>query len=168
MPRQTHVDESIEIAATPETVYHLVATVDDMARFSPECTGATVREPGRPLTVGDRFTGHNRRNALRRWSTHCTVIVAEPGREFAFTSAAIGLPIATWRYRFEALETGGTRVTETWDDNRGQAMRAIAVVVSGIRDRATHNRQGMRTTLRRLKAHLEDAPAATDPRTADH
>ena len=168
MRHQTHVEESIVIAAPPEAVYDLVSTVTDIGRFSPECTGATLSNPGAPLTVGGRFTGHNRRNAVRRWSTHCTVTAARPGREFAFDSAAIGLPIATWRYRFEALEDGGTRVIETWDDNRGRTMRAIAVIVSGIRDRAAHNREGMRTTLRRLKAHFETASAVPDPRSTNH
>jgi ligand-binding SRPBCC domain-containing protein len=167
MIRRTHVEASIEIAAPPEAVYKLVSNVAGMGRFSPECTGARLRDPRRPLTVGDRFTGHNRKNALRRWSTYCTVTAAEPGSEFSFTSGAIGLPIATWRYRLEPLVNGGTRVIETWDDNRGRLMRAIAVVVSGIRDRATHNHKGMQTTLRRMKAHLEAAPAASDATTSN-
>ncbi|GAB1818237.1 SRPBCC family protein [Herbidospora sp. RD11066] len=156
MARQTHVEETVDIAVPPDTVYSQIVDVTQIGRFSPECTGATVRGSAGPLKAGDRFTGHNRRQSVRRWSTHCTVDTAEAGREFTFTSAAIGLPIATWSYRLEPLDQGAaTRVTEVWDDHRGLFMRVLAVIVSGVRDRAAHNRRTMRLTLRRLKEHLE-------------
>lgn len=156
MTHVVHVEESIDIAAPPELVYDTIVDVARWGRFSPECTGATVVSDRGPLRVGSRFAGHNRRGPLRRWTTHCTVTAAEPGRAFAFDSAAIGLPIASWGYRLEPLDDGaGTRLTEVWHDNRGRLMRVVAVLVSGIRDRATHNRESMRTTLRRLRDHLE-------------
>jgi len=125
-------------------------------RFSPECTGATVLAQDGPLRPGSRFSGHNRRGPVRRWTTHCVVTAADPGRRFTFDSSAIGLAIATWSYHVEPLDGGaGTRLTQTWQDNRGRLMRGIAVIVSGIRDRATHNRASMRTTLQRLREHLE-------------
>ncbi|WDZ82832.1 SRPBCC family protein [Micromonospora cathayae] len=156
MTHVVHVEESIDIAAPPELVYATIVDVTRWGRFSPECTGATVVSGGGPLGVGSRFSGHNRRGPVRRWTTHCRVTVADPGREFAFDSAAIGLPIATWSYRLEPLDGGaGTRLTEVWHDNRGRLMRAIAVLVSGIRDRASHNQQSMQVTLRRLRDHLE-------------
>lgn len=156
MAYDTYVEESIDIAVPPEVVYDTILDITRWGRFSPECTGATVlAEPG-PLRPGSRFSGHNRRNAVRRWSTRCVVTAVEPGRLFTFDSGAIGLAIATWSYRLEPLDGGsGTRVTEIWQDNRGRLMRGIAVVVSGIRDRATHNRGSMQVTLRRLKQHLE-------------
>ncbi|MEV1330426.1 SRPBCC family protein [Micromonospora costi] len=158
MPHVVHVEESIDIAAPPDLVYDTIVDVSRWGRFSPECTGATVVEDDGPLRVGSRFSGHNRRGRVRRWTTHCTVTDVEPGRRFGFDSAAIGLPIASWRYHLELLDDGGTRVTEVWHDNRGRLMRVIAVLVSGIRDRATHNRRSMQVTLQRLKAHLEQRP----------
>lgn len=156
MAHAVHVEESIDIAAPPELVYETIIDVARWGRFSPECTGATVVQDDGPLRVGSKFSGHNRRGRVRRWTTHCTVTHAEPGRRFAFDSTAIGLPIASWSYHLEPLDAGnGTRITEIWHDNRGRLMRTIAVLVSGIRDRATHNRYSMQVTLQRLKSHLE-------------
>lgn len=151
-----HVEESIDIAAPPALIYATIVDVENWGRFSPETTGASCQGDGGELRVGDRFSGHNRRGA-RRWTTHCVVTVADAGRCFEFRSGAVGLAIATWRYELEPTTTG-TRVTEIWHDNRGRLMRVIAVLVSGIRDRATHNSQSMRETLHRLKNHLEHQP----------
>lgn len=160
MAYAVHVEESIDIAAPPQEVYDTIIDVARWGRFSPECTGATVVHGDGPLRVGSRFSGHNRRGRVRRWTTHCTVTAAEPGRTFAFDSAAIGLAIASWSYQLEPIDGGsGTRLTEIWHDNRGRLMRTIAVCVSGIRDRGTHNRHSMQVTLQRLKSHLERTPS---------
>ncbi|MFC0598286.1 SRPBCC family protein [Streptomyces palmae] len=153
------VSETMEIAVPPQLVYDTVTNVAEMGRWSPECTGATVHEAGRAACVGMRFTGRNASHLKKRpWSTNCTVVAAEPGRLFAFSVTAIGLPISIWSYRFEPLDGGAaTRVTETWTDTRGKAMLFIGPKVSGIHDRVTHNRQGMQVTLRRLKEALETA-----------
>lgn len=163
MAYDIHVEETIDIAVPPEIVYDTIVDVTRWGRFSPECTGATVLAQPGELRAGDKFFGHNRRG-LRRWTTHCTVTTAEPGRQFTFDSSAIGLPIATWSYHLEPLNGGtGTRLTEVWHDNRGWLMRTIAVIVSGIRDRATHNRRSMQITLRRLKSHLENEYGQPSP-----
>jgi len=156
MPSEIHVEETIDIAAPPLDVYDTIVDVARWGRFSPECTGATTVHDGGPLRVGSRFTGHNRRGAVRRWTTHCTVTAAEPGRLFSFGVAGIGLPVATWSYRLQPLDGGaGTRLTEVWHDTRGPVMRVVGVAVSGVRDRGTHNRASMRATLANLKQHLE-------------
>ena len=46
-------------------------------------------------------------------------------------------------------------------------MRAIAVIVFGIHDRANHNHESMQTTLRRMKAHLEGASTPSDRGTSN-
>ena len=153
-----HVEETVDVAVPPATVYDTVTDVARWGRFSPECTGATTVHDDGPLRVGSRFTGHNRRGAVRRWTTHCTVTAADPGRLFAFRVAGLGLPVATWNCRLEPLDGGaGTRLTEVWHDDRGALMRVVGVVVSGVRDRRTHNRAAIRTTLANLKHHLEAA-----------
>jgi polyketide cyclase/dehydrase/lipid transport protein len=150
------IEETIEIAACPDAVYATIVDVERWGRFSPECIGATVTHTDGPLVVGGRFSGHNRRGALRRWSTQCTVTAAEPSRLFTFDSAAIGLRIATWSYRLEPVDEGrATRLTQTWRDSRGRLMKAIGLIVSGVHDRGTHNRESMRITNLRLKIHLE-------------
>jgi uncharacterized protein YndB with AHSA1/START domain len=161
MASDVHVEETIDIGAPPQTVYDTITDVARWGRFSPECTGATVVHDNGPLRVGSRFRGHNRRGPIRRWTTHCTVTAAEPGRLFTFDTAAIGLPVATWSYRLEPLDGGtSTRLTEVWHDDRGPLMRTIAVAASGVRDRATHNRASMRATLAAVKDHLETTSAS--------
>ncbi|MFB6978862.1 SRPBCC family protein [Streptomyces scopuliridis] len=157
MPMSQTVSESIEIAASPRAVYDAVTNVAEMGRWSPECTGADVRDDdAEEIRVGTRFTGRNIAEGNRPWSTHCTVTVAAPGEHFTFAVRAIGLRIAIWSYRFEPLDHGkSTRVTETWVDQRGRIMRFIGPRVSGIHDRATHNRKTMKITLQRLKEALE-------------
>ncbi|MEU6736497.1 SRPBCC family protein [Streptomyces physcomitrii] len=151
------VSESIRIAVPPEAVYRAVANVGDMGRWSPECTGARVKDVGAAgLQAGDRFTG---RNAVARrlpWSTRCVVTAAEPGRRFTFEVRGVGLPVAEWSYAFAPTADGrSTEVTETWVDQRGPLMRVISTLVSGVRDRSAHNRGTMRVTLARLKESLE-------------
>ncbi|QDN81394.1 SRPBCC family protein [Streptomyces sp. S1A1-7] len=159
---ETHVSESIEIAVPPSVVYTAVTNVADMGRWSPECTGADVKDNGlQEVRPGMKFTGHNR-SAKRPWSTQCTVMAAEPGERFAFLARGVGLRVAIWTYRFEPLDFGqATKVTETWIDQRGWFMHFISPRVSGIRDRATHNRQTMKVTLQRLKKTLEKEHPST-------
>ncbi|MFF8279570.1 SRPBCC family protein [Streptomyces lateritius] len=157
---ESQVSESIEIAVPPSVVYAAVTNVADMGRWSPECTGASVKDDGDgprgQVRPGMKFTGHNR-SSKRPWSTQCTVTAAEPGAKFTFLSRGVGLRVALWSYRFEPLEDGqATKVTETWIDQRGWFMHFIGPKVSGIDDRATHNRQTMRVTLQRLKETLEN------------
>ncbi|MFF2652705.1 SRPBCC family protein [Streptomyces sp. NPDC058045] len=154
---EAEVSESIEIAVPPGAVYEAVTNVADMGRWSPECTGADVKDDGPSPEVrpGMKFTGHNRSDR-RPWSTQCTVTRAEPGERFTFLTRAAGQRVAIWSYEFEPLDHGrGTKVTETWTDQRGWFIRFIGTKVSGVQDRATHNRQSMKTTLQRLKEALE-------------
>ncbi len=159
-----HVSDSIEVAADPMRIYNELADPSHMARWSPENEGTDG--PGRgPLSVGDEFVGRNRRGFVR-WTTTCTVNVADPGEKFAFRVNRIGLrrpvlrtPIATWTYTLEPAGDGITRVTETWQDDRtgwpdAWAARFDKVATSG----STFDRfqaKNIERTLARLKADLE-------------
>jgi hypothetical protein len=63
----------------------------------------------------------------------------------------MGLKVAEWGYTFEPTATG-CRVTETWTDHRAGFFKPVAKLVTGVADRATHNRTGMEQTLERLDA----------------
>ncbi|MDI2132305.1 SRPBCC family protein [Yinghuangia seranimata] len=145
------------IAVGPKPAYDVVVDVGSIGSRSPETVGVTLRD-SRALAVGSRFTGHNR-NGRFRWSTRCTVVAADAGREFAFDVASAGFPISSWRYEFAPTEDGtGTVVTETWYDRRGMLMKALSTVVTGVRDRPPHNRRTMQATLAALKTQLEERP----------
>jgi Polyketide cyclase / dehydrase and lipid transport len=149
----TEVAERMTVHAEPTEVYRAVSDVRRMAGWSPECFATLVwrRRDGVPA----RFVGFNRRGAYV-WFTTCRVVTATPGEEFAFDVTTFGMPVSRWGYRFVAVP-GGTEVTEYWQDRRGRGALALGRVFTG---RVTHhrpeaNRQGMRTTLARLKRDLE-------------
>ncbi|MDX6740875.1 SRPBCC family protein [Actinocorallia sp. A-T 12471] len=163
MGRTMVVTGSIVIGVSPEAAYAAVSDPTAMGRWSPENLGATVRG-GAQAHVGMVFDGHNKRGPVR-WTTRCTVLAADPGRRFAFRVHAIGRkrpilpgPIATWEYRFEP-EGDGTRVTETWTDDRARWPDALANAFDKAATRghtfAAFQRRNIDTTLRNLKAALE-------------
>jgi uncharacterized protein YndB with AHSA1/START domain len=168
MARTFSVSDSIVIDAAPSTIYAQVSNPSLMGRWSPENRGATVLDGAEGAYVGMVFNGYNKRGPMR-WTTRCTVIAADPGERFAFRVRAIGrrrpvLPgrIATWEYRFEAVD-GGTRVTETWTDDRRAWPDALAHAFDRMATRgntfADFQRRNIRTTLDNLKQAMEAAPA---------
>ena len=144
-----------EIAAPPEQVWAMVSDVERMGEWSPETVGCRWLGDAAGPAPGARFRGRNRRGG-RRWSTECTVTQAEPGGIFAFESKAGPFRIARWSYRFEPTDDG-CRVIEEWWDQRGTVIKALGTVISGVSDRAVHNRAGMHTTLERLATAAESA-----------
>ncbi|MDQ2649672.1 MAG: SRPBCC family protein [Actinomycetota bacterium] len=152
----TRVEVSRSIASDPGTLYDLVSDVTNMGRWSPETTSCTWVKGATGPAVGARFRGANRAR-WRRWSTTCTVVAAEPGREFGFEVTLGPIPIARWTYQFEA-EGDGTRVTEVWDDLRAKVLKKPSAVIMSVPDRAGHNRAGMEATLDALKQQVEQTP----------
>ncbi len=141
------------IAASPQDLWARVCDVERMGDLSPESAGGTWRRGADGPAVGAKFKGDNR-NGKRKWSTSCTVVEAEPGRVFAFDVTAGPFKVARWVYRFEPA-AGGCRVTETWIDQRGSVAKRLGKPVSGVEDRASHNRSTMAATLERLAALAE-------------
>jgi hypothetical protein len=84
------------------------------------------------------------------------VVAAAPGKEFTFDVTTFGMPVSRWSYRLAAVP-GGTEVTEHWADRRSRGARVLGRVFTGrvASSRAEANREGMRTTLTRLKRELE-------------
>lgn len=150
------VTETVTVDAPAMVVYDAISDVRRMGEWSPECTGATLGDPARAPYVGMTFTGHNRAGRFRSWSTRCTVTAADPGHLFQF-DVAVGQTVSTWTFELEQTPQGGTRLTQRWQDRRGSLRRRLAPLLSGVPDRAEHNRRTMRTTLDRLKAALEGA-----------
>jgi hypothetical protein len=147
------VAERIMVGVPPADVYQAVSDVKRMARWSPECFAALVwsRHDGMPA----RFVGLNRRGPWV-WFTTCRVVTARAGEEFAFDVTTFGMPVSRWSYRFAPV-AGGTEVTEAWLDKRGRGANILGRVFTGkvARERPQANREGMQTTLARLKRELE-------------
>jgi uncharacterized protein YndB with AHSA1/START domain len=154
-PSETMARASIEIAAPPEKVYDLVVDVSHMGQWSPEATG-TIGHP-RPLRVGSRFWGLNRKGVWR-WFTLCTVRAAERGVKFEFDVDFWPAGVSRWTYDFCRTPTG-CEVTETWEDRR-KGLRSLPIEMVGQvmipGPRARHNQWSIETTLQRLKAAAEE------------
>jgi uncharacterized protein YndB with AHSA1/START domain len=148
------IEVSTTIATTPENAYAALADITRMGEWSPECRGGSWLGGATKAVPGAKFRGSNR-NGLWRWSTTCTVMTAEPGKEIAWESRVLGMAVALWRYRFEDLGDGTTKVTETTEDRRSGLVKAGGPVASGVGDREAHNRHGMEVTLEQLKQVLE-------------
>jgi hypothetical protein len=100
---------SIVVARSPDDLYDLVADVTRMGEWSPVCKACWWDEGAGPQ-VGAGFTGRNELPE-RTWETRSEVVVADPGREFAFVVLATG---TRWGYTFTPAQ-GGTELTESWE-----------------------------------------------------
>jgi hypothetical protein len=80
------------------------------------------------------------------------VTASEPGREFAFGVGNRDRPLNTWRYRLEPAGDG-TDVTESFELAQTAPLRLYWALLGWARGRT--NRDGMRTTLERIKAEVE-------------
>ncbi len=164
MKREMTVSDSIVVAASADELYDQISDPTQMARWSPENTGAKLTRPAGAAQAGMEFVGTNKRGPMR-WVTRCRVTAADPGERFAFDVRVwgMGVPvlrfdIASWEYRFEAVD-GGTLVTETWTDGRRRWPDAATRMFDPIATRqpsfAEFQRRNIARTLRNLKADFE-------------
>lgn len=100
--------EAVFVAASPQALYEMVSDVTRMGDWSPICK-ACWWDDGDGPRVGAWFTGRNV-TPERTWETRSQVVVADPGREFAFQLRGSW---TRWGYTFEPVDSG-TRLTESW------------------------------------------------------
>jgi len=142
-----------EIHAPAEQLWAMISDVTRMGEWSPETTGGAWLKGATGPAVGAKFKGVNQ-NGKKTWSTVCTVTEADPGNAFVFRVDVGPLKVAEWSYRFTPAE-GGCTVTETWTDKRGGLVKKLGKPLSGVDDRATHNKAGMEQTLQHLAEAAE-------------
>jgi hypothetical protein len=107
-PADFQYAESIFISRPPEAVYDLVADITRTGEWSPICKACWWDDATGPMP-GAWFTGRNE-SAERVWETRSQVVVADPGREFAWV---VGDHWVGWGYRIEPAP-GGSTLTESW------------------------------------------------------
>jgi hypothetical protein len=147
---------TVRMSAKPEEIYDLVADVTRIGQWSPECRRCVWIDGATGPAVGARFKAWNKRRLLR-WSNTPTVVVAERGREFAFSRTAVGAGEFVWRYRFASAPDGGTDVTESYEEVRPESRVVSAfVLLFTPGTEAEHLRRGMATTLDRIKETVEE------------
>ena len=150
-----HGEVSAHVDAPPEEVWSLVADLERMGEWSPECYRvAWLDGAGSPAQPGARFKGHNRWGPVR-WSMTCEVKTADPGQEVSWSTVQRGRDVVRWTYRFEP-DGAGTTVTESFNVVWLPPMaRLFEDVVMVNRDR--QREAAMRSTLERIKAAAEAA-----------
>jgi hypothetical protein len=148
-----HDSVTVHMAAPPGKIWDLVSDVTRIGEFSPETFEAEWLEGATGPAVGAKFRGHVKRNGKGPiyWVT-CTVMVSEPGREFTFGTAGKTEPLNVWSYRLESKDDG-TDVTESFTLANKLLLRVYWAVLGWAR--GPTNRNGMRTTLERIKAVVE-------------
>lgn len=146
---------TVHMAAPVQRIWELVSDVTRIGRYSPETFEAEWLDGATGPTVGARFRGHVKRNGKgpTYWTT-CTVIASEPGREFGFGVGSSDKPLNVWRYRLEP-SGDGTDVTESFELTRTWWLRLYWTLLGWARGRT--NRNGMQTTLERIRAEVEAA-----------
>jgi hypothetical protein len=147
----TRGEAQVVVDAPPDRVYAVVADVTRMGEWSPETTKCEWLDGATGPAVGARFKGSNKRG-VARWSTKPTVVVADPGREFAFEVDTD----VRWTYRLEAEGTG-TKITESFEmlrDIRWYYAFAERWLMR-ITDRRADLERGMAETLQRIKQVVE-------------
>ncbi len=147
------VSASTDIAADPKIVYDLVSELTRMGEWSPENRGGKWRGGASGPEVGAKFKGKNK-SGWRSWSTDVVVTEASAPEKFAFKVSAMGMPVAVWSYDITPTATGCT-VTEGFEDTRSGLLKKVAPVLTGVKDRDTHNKTCMETTLANLKKAAE-------------
>ena len=148
-----HDSVTVHMKAPPEKAWKVLSDVTQIGRFSPETFEAEWLDGATGPAVGARFRGHVKRNGRgpTYWTT-CTVLASVPGREFAFGVGSSSKPLNTWRYRLEPSGEG-TDVTESFQLADTPPLRLYWALLGWARGRT--NRNGMLTTLERIKTEVE-------------
>jgi len=153
----------LDIEADADKLYSMVCDLPRIGEWSPECESVDWEGDVDVTMAGSTFVGHNAVGPGRRirYSRHGRVLVADPGREFAFVTDEGGRESTVWRFGFEPKVEGGTRVTESYEV---WWIPVWARVLDVPTNRHKELLKGMRTTLERIKATAEsDRPSATSP-----
>jgi uncharacterized protein YndB with AHSA1/START domain len=149
-----HDSVTVHMAASPDRVWQVLSDVTQIGRFSPETFEAEWIDGATGPAVGARFRGHVRRNGRGPvYWTKCTVVASEPGREFAFDVGVGDKAVNTWRYHLEP-SGDGTDVTESFQLADTLPTRLYWKIAGRARNRTNVN--GMRATLERVKAVVEE------------
>ena len=145
---------NVVIKASPDKVWALIADVTRMGEWSPVCRRCEWLGSSEGPEVGARFVGHNRL-AGARWSRECAITVAEPGREFGFSTLFRGEESTRWLYRLEH-EGAATRVSEAYQSVSAPRWVRLFRRIPGAEAKSGRDaHRGMELTLARIKAAAE-------------
>ena len=156
---------TLYIDAPADAIYARIADVTSTGERSEECervewTPSSVKQP----VVGARFRGHNR-SGLARWSRLCEIVLAEPGRAFAFRTVPervdpSHMDSTTWAYEL-VPEGNGTRVIHSYRIAR-MPLPPFRLLYGWLLPQHKDMRPAMQHTLKALKRTMESQPNVED------
>ncbi len=150
-----HDSVTVHMNASADEIWALVSDVTQIGRFSPETFEGEWLEGATGPAVGAKFRGHVKRNGKGPiyWTT-CTVLASEPGKEFTFGVGPSDKPLNVWSYTMAPSGDGsGTDVTESFTLTPNFWLKLYWKLFGWTRGKT--NRNGMQTTLERVKAVVE-------------
>ena len=145
------IEESIRVDATAAAVWAVVSDLPRMGEWSPECFW--MRVWGREVRQGAWVTGLNRRRWVV-WPTNSRIHLYDAERAIGWTVLENR---ARWSYHLEPDDTG-TTLTERRELPQGKSWLGKAFGAAFLGGNADHDdelRDGMRTTLDRIKRTVE-------------
>lgn len=150
---------TVHMAAPAERIWAVVSDVTRVGEFSPETFEAEWLDGASGPGVGVRFRGHVKRNGRGPvYWTNCRITECEPERVFGFAvEGPRGQVVDTWTYELVPSGEGGggagTDVTESFQIGSSPVLKLYWLLAGWARGRT--NREGMRTTLERIRAVVE-------------
>lgn len=150
MNQPVTISATVDVAAPPEVVWSAISDVARMSEWSPECRKIFVL--GSPKSgVGTRMVGINKRGFVF-WPTVSKVVRFEPNKAVAWK---VRESAATWTYELEPTAEG-TRLTGRRDLAAFSSLTKFAApMIGGAMGHDGELTAGIRTTLERIKATIE-------------
>jgi uncharacterized protein YndB with AHSA1/START domain len=159
LPRTGQVE--VEVSATPEQVWALLADVTRAGEWSHETQGGEWLDGASGAEPGARFRGRNR-NGRTRWSRVCEVVTADAPRAISWRTVASRLyrDSTVWTYEL-APTADGCRITQRFEVVRlGPVFdRLFYAAIPAHRDRTAALAEDVRR-LGAVAADRQPAPAS--------
>lgn len=114
------------IDAPPHRVWQVVSDIELMPTMSQELQSVEWLDGATGPSVGARFVGHNKHEALGEWSTTSQVIEYEPERILAWAVGDAQNPSAIWRFRLQS-KAGGTELSQWTQMGPGRSGLSFAI-----------------------------------------
>ena len=125
-PDKPNVEVRTWIDAPPQRVWEIVSDVDLMPTMSSELRSVEWLDGARGPSVGARFIGHSKHEALREGSTTSHVIECEAQRLLAWAVEDPDNPTSIWRSRLEPKD-GGTELSQWMQMGPGRSGLSFAI-----------------------------------------
>ena len=154
------------IAAPPSAVWDYVTDVGLMPEMSPELRRVEWQDGATGPSLGARFIGYSKHEALGEWHTTSTVVEYEPGHVFGWAVQDPENPTALWRFTLEPR--GGGTALRQWMQ-LGPARSGLSFAIDRMPEkeqkivfvRMREFETNMTGTVAAIKERVEGATAAS-------